>query len=64
MKISGPLQAEIFKTTLAVIAAGVVVYYGKKFVDAASAKLGQVANAPQKRLLLLVMLLVPLVPPL
>lgn len=46
MKISGPLQAEIFKTTLAVIAAGVVVYYGKKFVDAASAKLGSVADAP------------------
>jgi hypothetical protein len=46
MKISGPLQAEIFKTTLGVIAAGVVIYYGKKFVDAASQKLGSIADAP------------------
>lgn len=46
MKISGPLQAEIFKTTLGLMVAGVVLYYGKKFVDAASSKLGSIADAP------------------
>lgn len=46
MRISGPLQAEIFKTTLGVIAAGIVLYYGKKFVDAAGKKLGSIADAP------------------
>jgi hypothetical protein len=46
MKISGPLQAEIFKTTLGLMVAGVVLYYGKKFVDAASSRLGSIADAP------------------
>lgn len=46
MRLSGESQAELIKAAFVVAAAGVIVYYGKKFVDAASSKLGSIANAP------------------
>ena len=46
MTLSGQSQAELIKAALIVAMAGVVVYYGKKFIDGASAKLGSIANAP------------------
>lgn len=46
MTLSGQSQAELIKAALVVAMAGVIVYYGKKFVDGASAKLGSIANAP------------------
>ena len=46
MTLSGQSQAELIKAALVVAMAGVIVYYGKKFVDSASAKLGSIANAP------------------
>ena len=46
MTLSGQSQAELIKAALIVAMAGVIVYYGKKFVDGASAKLGSIANAP------------------
>lgn len=46
MTLSGQSQAELIKAALVVAMAGVIVYYGKKFVDGASAKLGSLANAP------------------
>jgi hypothetical protein len=48
MKLSGQSQAEIIKAALIIAAAGVIVYYGKKFVDGFSSKLGELADAPAK----------------
>lgn len=48
MKLSGQSQAEIIKAALIVAAAGVIVYYGKKFVDGFTSKVGQIADAPAK----------------
>lgn len=48
MTLSGQSQAELIKAAMVVALAGVIVYYGKKFVDAASSKLGSVADAPSK----------------
>jgi len=44
MKVSGELQAEIFKAAMVMTVAGVILYYGKKFVDSASAKLGSIPD--------------------
>ena len=48
MTLSGQSQAELIKAALIVAMAGVVVYYGKKFIDGASEKLGSIADAPAK----------------
>lgn len=48
MQLSGQSQAELIKAALVIAMAGVIVYYGKKFVDGASAKLGSIADAPAK----------------
>jgi hypothetical protein len=45
MKVSGELQAEIFKAAMVMTVAGVVIYFGKKFVDGLSAKVGNIPNA-------------------
>jgi hypothetical protein len=48
MKLSGQSQAELIKAALVVAAAGVIVYYGKKFVDGFTSKVGSLADAPAK----------------
>lgn len=48
MTLSGQSQAELIKAALVIAMAGVVVYYGKKFIDGASEKLGSIADAPAK----------------
>lgn len=44
MKISGELQAEIFKSALVLAGAGVIIFFGKKFVDGLSQKLGSIPD--------------------
>jgi len=48
MTLSGQSQAELIKATLVLVAAGVIVYYGKKAVDGFTQKVGAVADAPSK----------------
>lgn len=48
MKLSGQSQAELIKAALVVAAAGVIVYYGKKFVDGFTSQLPSLADAPSK----------------
>lgn len=48
MTLSGQSQAELIKATLVLVAAGVVVYYGKKFVDSVTAKIPDIATIPEK----------------
>ena len=48
MKLSGQSQAELIKATLVLVAAGVIVYYGKKFVDSVTSKIPDIATIPEK----------------
>jgi uncharacterized protein (DUF697 family) len=48
MTLSGQSQAELVKATLVLVAAGVIVYYGKKFIDGFTSKVGSIADAPSK----------------
>ena len=48
MRLSGQSQAELIKAALVVATAGVIVYYGKKFIDGFSAKAGSIVDAPAK----------------
>lgn len=48
MTLSGQSQAELVKATLVLIAAGVIVYYGKKFVDSVTSKIPDIATIPEK----------------
>lgn len=48
MTLSGQSQAELIKAALVVATAGVIVYYGKKFVDGFTSKVGSIADAPAK----------------
>jgi len=48
MRLSGQSQAELIKAALVVATAGVIVYYGKKFIDGFSAKAGSIIDAPAK----------------
>lgn len=48
MTLSGQGQAELIKAALVVATAGVIVYYGKKFVDGFTSKVGSIADAPAK----------------
>jgi len=44
MKVSGELQAEIFKAAMVMTVAGLVIYFGKKFVDGLSEKVGNIPD--------------------
>lgn len=48
MKLSGQSQAELIKATLVLVTAGVIVYYGKKFVDSVTSKIPDIATLPEK----------------
>jgi hypothetical protein len=48
MKLSGQSQAELIKAALVIATAGVIVYYGKKFVDSFTAKIPDIATIPEK----------------
>lgn len=48
MTLSGQSQAELIKAALVIAAAGVIVYYGKKFVDGFTSQVGSLADAPAK----------------
>lgn len=48
MRLSGQSQAELIKAALVVAVAGVIVYYGKKFVDGFTSQVGSIADAPAK----------------
>lgn len=48
MTLSGQSQAELIKAALVVAVAGVIVYYGKKFVDGFTSQVGSIADAPAK----------------
>lgn len=48
MTLSGQSQAELIKAALVIAAAGVIVYYGKKFVDGFTSQVGSIADAPSK----------------
>lgn len=48
MRLSGQSQAELIKAALVIATAGVIVYYGKKFVDSVTAKIPDVASIPEK----------------
>jgi hypothetical protein len=48
MRLSGQSQAELIKAALVVATAGVIVYYGKKFIDGFAAKAGSIVDAPAK----------------
>jgi hypothetical protein len=48
MRLSGQSQAELIKAALVVATAGVIVYYGKKFVDSFTAKIPDIASIPEK----------------
>lgn len=48
MRLSGQSQAELIKAALVLVTAGVIVYYGKKFVDGLSEKAGAIIDAPAK----------------
>jgi len=48
MRLSGQSQAELIKAALVVATAGVIVYYGKKFIDGFASKAGSIIDAPAK----------------
>jgi hypothetical protein len=48
MTLSGQSQAELVKAALIVAAAGVIVYYGKKFVESVTSKVPDIATIPEK----------------
>lgn len=48
MTLSGQSQAELIKAALVVAVAGVIVYYGKKFVDGFSQSASSIVDAPAK----------------
>ena len=48
MTLSGQSQAELIKAALVLTAAGIIVYYGKKFVDGFTSQVGSIADAPAK----------------
>jgi uncharacterized protein (UPF0333 family) len=48
MRLSGQSQAELIKAALVLAAAGVIVYYGKKFVDSFTSKIPDIATIPEK----------------
>lgn len=48
MKISGPLQAELFKAVLVTVVAGGIVWFGKKMFDRLAANVTSVADIPGK----------------
>jgi uncharacterized protein (DUF697 family) len=48
MTLSGQSQAELIKAALVLTAAGIIVYYGKKFVDGVTSKAGSIVDLPEK----------------
>lgn len=48
MTLSGQSQAELIKAALVLTAAGIIVYYGKKFVDGITSKAGSIVDLPEK----------------
>lgn len=48
MKIAGPLQAELFKAVTVTIAAGGIIWFGKKMFDRLADKVTGVADIPAK----------------
>lgn len=48
MKISGQLQAELFKAVVVTIIAGGIVYMGKRFFDKVSEKVTTITDIPSK----------------
>lgn len=48
MKISGPLQAELFKAVAVTLVAGGVIWFGKKMFDKLAENVAGVANIPER----------------